>query len=335
MATSRMTQNSMKWTKRTAAIAVIGTLVSACGGSSTGSQQTPAAEVSEASTTVALVPLEEVQAAQDAARTIYGTVGGDPVTINGYNFAVVSIDDAADQDGTRVLPVEVRVENPSTSSVNAPDLKLICADNDDVFYYMAGSTYPPQDRTMPAGTFAEGLIRMQYPEGCDDAFVEVSPLMSTNRTPIVRFIVDTSATPPPAPTTSLVEVEGEIETPAEAAAALIAAGITCDRYLDSSPSEVAFGPTTLDGSCENGDLEISISVFESDASDMMDLLLPAYGELFKSFGIEATSVVNDDKVSYGVQSLDGNLESVPSEPIIDLLNEIADATGGDLETYEF
>ena len=330
-----VSRGSLKWLRRVASIATIGVLGSACGGGSTDSSQTAPADLSQASTTVALVPLEEVQAAQDAAKTIYGTVGGDPVSIDDYNFAVVSIADVADQDGTRVLPVEVRVENPSSSSVNAPDLNLVCADDDDVYYFMMGSTYPPQDRTMPAGTFAEGSTLMQYPEGCEDAYIEVSPLISTDRTPIVRFLVDTAATPPPAPTTSLVDVEGEIETPAEAAAALVAAGITCDRYLDSPPSEFAFGPTSLDGSCESGELEISIAVFEDDASDATELLLPAFEELFKSFGIEATAVVNDGRVSYGVQPLNGGSESVPSEPVMELLNEIADATGGALKTFEF
>jgi hypothetical protein len=157
------------------------------------------------------------------------------------------------------------------------------------------------------------------------------------------------------PSTTLAAVEGDIETPAEAAAALVAAGVTCDRYLDSGSPDINLGPPgppSLDGSCENGDLEINIAVFEGDAGSMMDAMIPAYAEFFKGFGVEEIAVVNASNVSYGVEGLKipqrrtvGRvpiivgatlelLEPVTTEAELDLLNQIAEATGGELKIYE-
>lgn len=320
---------------RTIGILVIVVAASACGDGGGDSSDTTSASESE-TTSGSLIPLEEAQAAQDAVKTIYGTTDGDPVKIDAITFAVSGTGDPVDQDGTRALPVYVRVENPSSESIEAPDVELFCAEDDTPHYYVSGSTYPPDNRTMPSGTFTEGTILMEYPAGCIDAYIEVSPLISTDRTPIVRFLIDETATPPTAPSTTMADVKGDIETPAEAAAALVAAGIACDRFLDAPPGDlIDLGPPTLDGSCENGDLKITIAVFEGDAGSTMDALLPSFSELFKSYGITEFAAVTDGQVSYGAEPIDGSFQTAPSDADLELLTQIADATGGELKTYEF
>jgi hypothetical protein len=77
-------------------------------------------------------------------------------------------------------------------------------------------------------------------------------------------------------------------------------------------------------------------VFEGDAGSMMDALIPAYAELFKGFGVEEIAVVNAGNVSYGVEPIivGATLEPVTTEAELDLLNQIAEATGGELKIYE-
>lgn len=329
--------------KRTIGILAGALLAASCGGGDDGGGESSesaaidsTADAESGSTTeVSLVPLEDAQAAQDAAKTVYGTVGGDSVKIDSITFAVSKIGDPTDHDGSPVLPVDVRVENPSSKPVDAPDLELHCANDPATHYLYSGSTYPPEDRTMPPGTFTEGTSLMDFPDGCTDAYIEVSPTITTDRTPIVRFLIDTTATPPTAPSTTVAVTEGDIDTPGEAAAALVAAGITCDRYLDSPPAENSLGPPTIDGTCENGDKLIQISIFEGDAASTMDALLPSYAELFKSYGIDGFAAVVEGRNSYGVEPLDGATESVPSDSTLELLSQIADATGGELKRYEF
>ena len=119
----------------------------ACGGSSDGVATTAEGSIAAntsvtEATTSELVPVEEAQQAREDARAVYGTIGGDAVDLDQLRVAVNGVDEQPSKSefGTPVLGFDVRVENPSNSDAQAPDINLICGE--DVYGYVVGSTYP-------------------------------------------------------------------------------------------------------------------------------------------------------------------------------------------------
>jgi hypothetical protein len=115
------------------------------------------------------------------------------------------------------------------------------------------------------------------------------------------------------------------------------AGVASKRYLDSEePETMSLGlPPALDGSCESGDLKISISVFERNAGSLLDGMIPNAGGMYRDFGIDEVVFVADGTVTYAAEPLDGSPQAVPSESVRELLTRIAQATGGELKNYKF
>ena len=161
----------------------------------------------------------------------------------------------------------------------------------------------------------------------------------TDRTAATVTAVESTIrpSPNPAPPTTVI-VETDIETPAEAAAVLTSAGVVCDSYLASEePATTNLGLTpAVDGFCESGDLTISISVFpDKYVSFMLDASIPPSGGMYRDFGMDEVWYVADGTVLYSAEPADGSTQAVPSETVRELLTRIAEATGGELKTYEF
>jgi len=149
-------------------------------------------------------------------------------------------------------------------------------------------------------------------------------------------LIDTTAIPTTAPTATYAVVEGEIDTPAEAAQSLVNAGITCDRYQDVPPNS---SPPHLAGSCDSGDSVIFFSVWQGDAATIVGSINTSTNSKlnYKNSGrTEVNSVISGHN-SYGLAPLDHVLRNggVPTEAELKLLNQIAVATGGELKTWNY
>lgn len=104
-----------------------------------------------------LQPADEVNAAEDAANSVTGSVGVPARLVNDFGQDVtvilrdVVVED--DPDYGRLIVVDVRAENSTDEAQNAPELELRCGDQEMAFY---GGTYEWQE--MPAGSFLEGTV---------------------------------------------------------------------------------------------------------------------------------------------------------------------------------
>lgn len=130
-----------------------------------------------------LRPAGEVSEEQKRSAATVGAVGGQAVEIAGVYLAVasISLESVVDGDGTdnayRVA-VQVRAENRTTDDLTAPELMVRCADGKDGSWY-ADSTYPMYG-DLPSGTFAEGVLMLGVPTGCQDPVVFVEALIGSD-----------------------------------------------------------------------------------------------------------------------------------------------------------
>lgn len=127
-----------------------------------------------------LRPAGEVSEEKKRSEATIGTVGGRSVAIAGVDLVVTDIafESEVDDDGTGNayrIAVQVRAENRTTSDLTAPELKVRCADGTDGSWY-ADSTYPMYG-DLPSGSFAEGVLMLGVPTGCQDPVVFVEDLI--------------------------------------------------------------------------------------------------------------------------------------------------------------
>lgn len=151
----------MRSTRRPlAALAVAAVLLAGCGDDDTSSD-TPAPGGGE------LQPADEVNAQEDADdEAVTGTIGEPARLINDFGQDVTvtlrSVEVVDDAEQGQLLVVDVRVENSTDDSQNAPEIEMWCGEEQMAFY---GGSYEWQE--MPAGTFLEGTREFEYPESCD------------------------------------------------------------------------------------------------------------------------------------------------------------------------
>lgn len=138
-------------------------------------------------TTDELRPASEANDETDRAKAVEGVVGEPADLNNSFEQHVVTVRSMTvrtDPEHGRLLVVDVRAENRTDNTQNAPEFELWCGDIKTAFY---GGTYDWD--TMPAETFIEGTRDFEYPEPCASPEVRAVPLISTGES--VRWAVPT------------------------------------------------------------------------------------------------------------------------------------------------
>jgi len=142
-----------------AAFAVAVLLLAGCGGDDSA-DDTPAPGDGS------LQPAGDVNDQQDADGAVTGTMGEPARLVNDFGQDVTvtlrSVEVAEDPERGQLLIVDVRAENTTDDSQNAPEIELWCDEEQMAFY---GGSYGWQE--MPAGTFLEGTREFEYPQDCD------------------------------------------------------------------------------------------------------------------------------------------------------------------------
>ena len=147
-----------------------------------GDDTGPDGDVSDDSSPVETIagdlrPADEVTEERDRADAAVGTVGGDALDLGGIDVSVAAIrfSGMTSGDGTDneyMVAVELRAENRTTDDLVAPEFQVRCANGAEGSWYM-DSTYPMYD-DLPSGTFAEGVLVLGVPVGCQDPVVRGS-----------------------------------------------------------------------------------------------------------------------------------------------------------------
>lgn len=123
-----------------------------------------------------LRPADEANADEDEAKSVTGTIGEPARLVNEFGQDVTvtlrSVEVSEDPEQGRLLVVDVRAENSTDESQNAPEFELMC-DGDKMAFY--GGTYDWQE--MPAGTFLEGTREFEYPDSCDEPELWATPIV--------------------------------------------------------------------------------------------------------------------------------------------------------------
>ncbi len=170
----------MRSTRRLLSVlAVAAVLVAGCGDDDTA-DDTPSPGDG------ALQPADEVNDQEDADSAVTGAIGDPARLVNDFGQDVTvtlrSVELVDDAEQGQLLVVDVRAENTTDDSQNAPELELWCGDEQMAFY---GGSYDWQE--MPAGTFLEGTREFEYRDGCD-AEVRATTLVGNGES--IRWQVD-------------------------------------------------------------------------------------------------------------------------------------------------
>ena len=142
-----------------AALAVAAVVLAGCGDDDTSGGTTAPVDGE-------LQPAEDANAKEDADGAVTGTIGEPARLVNEFGQDVTvtlrSVEVVDDAEQGHLLVVDVRPENATDDSQNAPEIELWCGEEQMAFY---GGSYEWQE--MPAGTFLEGTREFEYPDGCD------------------------------------------------------------------------------------------------------------------------------------------------------------------------
>lgn len=165
--------------RRLAVLAVAAVLAAGCGDDD-ATTDVPAPGDGE------LQPADEVNAQVDADGAVTGTIGEPARLVNDFGQDVTvtlrSVEVVDDAEQGQLLVADVRAENSTDDSQNAPEIELWCGDEQMAFY---GGSYDWQE--MPAGTFLEGTREFEYRDDCD-AEVRATALVGNGES--IRWQVD-------------------------------------------------------------------------------------------------------------------------------------------------
>ena len=129
-----------------------------------------------------LRPADEVEEEQSRETALDGELGVRIEMDDGLVVLVNSIELDPDYiPGEAWQPthiVDLRVENPTSEELSTPDISIWCAGSNERGSWYVGSTY--EARSLPPGTFEEGLLRVSVPD-------EDGVVTQECDAPVVRF----------------------------------------------------------------------------------------------------------------------------------------------------